>query len=193
MGIDIDSFLNKVEAKEEAGNIAREKNKKKPKEQEKINLEFDQNVSQNLKEIETSLKEKDLMQLKQIYDDLKKFDETIPSKFLNIQNIGSSTINALNSQYSTKLFESLQSNALIITKKIEENNIIIEEDLISKQYKVSIRLIKENKELINKFPNEFNDEKHALKLSIRKNEIKINQEIRNFKLQEAQQLSLIHI
>jgi hypothetical protein len=187
MGIDIDSFLNKLEAKEDAQKSREEMQNKLPQNPEvKINLDFDKNVGDTLKEIESGFKEKNLEQLKEIYNDLKKFDENIPSKFLNIQNIGSNTINLLSTQYSEKLLKTLDNNASIIIAKIKSNNTLIEEDFISKEYRVCIKLIKENKEFIKQFPNEFSNEKHELNLLIKKYEIKVNQEIRNFKVNDSQ-------
>ncbi len=182
MGVDIDSFLNKIDKKEES---KEEKISQEATENKKINIDFDKSVISNFKEISSEIKEKDLLQLKEIYEDLKKFDETMPSKFLSIQNIGSNTLDMLNSQYSTRLLETLENNARYYASKIKENNLKIEEDLISKEYKISLGLLKENKQFLQKYPEEFANEKHELFMSVKKYELKIHQEIRNFKISQA--------
>ncbi|MEC8339255.1 MAG: hypothetical protein VXZ40_01410 [Nanoarchaeota archaeon] len=185
MGIDIDSFLNKIESKNEKEEVRSSNDDSNTSEKKNYNIEFEKAIIDNFQNISEEIKDKDLQQLKDIYEDLKKFDESMPSKFLSIQSVGSKTLDSLNNQYSSKLLQTLENNATFYANKIKENNKLIEEDLISKEYKVCLKLLKENKEYLQKFPNELANEKHQLFLGIKKYELKLNIEIRNFKLSQS--------
>lgn len=185
MGIDIDSFLNKIESKNEKEEVKDSNSDSNTSEKKNYNIEFEKAIIDNFQNISEEIKDKDLQQLKDIYEDLKKFDESMPSKFLSIQSVGSKTLDSLNNQYSSKLLQTLENNATFYANKIKENNKLIEEDLISKEYKVCLKLLKENKEYLQKFPNELANEKHQLFLGIKKYELKLNIKIRNFKLSQS--------
>ena len=167
MGIDIDSFLNKIESKNEKEEVRSSNDDSNTSEKKNYNIEFEKAIIDNFQNISEEIKDKDLQQLKDIYEDLKKFDESMPSKFLSIQSVGSKTLDSLNNQYSSKLLQTLENNATFYANKIKENNKLIEEDLISKEYKVCLKLLKENKEYLQKFPNELANEKHQLFLGIK--------------------------
>lgn len=176
MGIDIDKFLNNLssEKKEEKVEV------KEEKKDVEVELNFDKEVESKLKTIELLSKEQDLLQLKEIYEKIKEFDQNMPSKFLNVEKNSSETISRLNKVYSNKLLNDLKNNVKILTNKIENNLKLIEEDIGEHKFKISLKKISESKTLLDQFPNEFFNEKNILKNKIIFLELKIQSQIRNF-------------
>ena len=156
MGLDIDSFLNKL-----ASSSSKDETKKAKGPE--INLEFDKDVKSNLEDIEKDFSSEDLFQLKEIYSKLKEFDESMPTKFLNIETSGSNSLLKLNESYSSKLLNTLKNNSILIEKQVNENINLIKNDIISKEFKISKNKLNESKELLSKFPKEFSQKKHEPK------------------------------
>ena len=77
MGIDIDSFLNKIESKNEKEEVKDSNSDSNTSEKKNYNIEFEKAIIDNFQNISEEIKDKDLQQLKDIYEDLKKFDESI--------------------------------------------------------------------------------------------------------------------
>ena len=79
MAVDIDSFLNKH---------FDEKEKLKEIKEEKIDLSFQKEVEDKLKNVQKKSNDSNFNFLEKAYNEVKKFDEDLNNKFLGIENKG---------------------------------------------------------------------------------------------------------
>ena len=142
MGINLDTFIDEL--------VKDKKNQTQetqtPKEEEKINLNFEEGVEKNLQKLNldsTSLK--DVVKLHNIYQEIKQFDESLPQKFLSLEDLGGNSLEKIGQNYSSQYLQQVES----ITKNIENNvNQLLEQlskSLIDKNYTQIPQQLKELK------------------------------------------------
>ena len=178
MGINLDTFIDEL--------VKDKKNQTQetqtPKEEEKINLNFEEGVEKNLQKLNldsTSLK--DVVKLHNIYQEIKQFDESLPQKFLSLEDLGGNSLEKIGQNYSSQYLQQVES----ITKNIENNvNQLLEQlskSLIDKNYTQIPQQLKELKKIIRSVPQESQLFLLEIKTKIKEKEIEIFQTIEEFK------------
>ena len=99
MVIDIDSFLEKYEKKEDSTKINTSK---------KVSLDFQKDVEDKLHQLDESAKNIDFKQLVDIYEEIKRFDEDLPSKFFSMNKLSGATLKGVGARYSEDFLEGLK-------------------------------------------------------------------------------------
>lgn len=185
MGVNIDSFLEefiKEQPKEE-------NNKNKPKEQEKVNLDFEKNVQENLNKLSsTSTTSKDLNQLEQIYNEIKSFDQSLPQKFLSVEEIGNSSLEAIGKTYTQEYLQQLNSLTTQVKQKVDSNIELISQNLFDKNFTQIPLLLKQLRQLIKSIPKDNEIFLLEIKSKIKEKEIEIFKTIEEFKQKDLQSI-----
>ncbi len=124
MVIDIDKFLddfnqNKLETKESTRNV---------------DLEFQKDVEDRIQDVKKLAQSREVSFLKKIYDEVKDFDQDLPSKFFGIENVGGSALENVGERYSDEFFNVSKNNVEILTKRINEGLALLDQELPSKDF-----------------------------------------------------------
>lgn len=178
MGIDIDSFLEKYH-KEENNNSSKEK----LKEAEKINFEFQKDTEDKLLKAQKKIKENASFEiLEKIYEEVKQFDEDIPSKFIGIENKSNLALKLIGDKYSEEFLLKIKQNVKAIHNEIENHIKILDSKINSDDFSFIIKEFETILKLFEVYPKEFLYEKLKLSEEIRKREIIINDKIKRYKI-----------
>ena len=168
MAIDIDSFLEKYH-KEKKDEIM-PNDEKKP--EEKLNLDFQKETEDKILNAKNKLKNDSRFELlEKIYDEVKKFDEDIPSKFIGIENKANLALKEIGDKYSEEFLLKIKQNVSIIHQNITEHIKILDSKLNTEDF---ASIIKEHEtiiKLLDIYPKEFLREKLILSREIKKREI----------------------
>ncbi len=170
MVIDIDSFLDRFEEQKEE--VVKE---------EEVSLEFESDLKNRIKNYETEGIQGDFLLLKKIYDEIKKFDESIPVRFADIEKSGAASLKVLGNKYSRDFYNKLKENVSILQSKINEHMLKLDQVINTDQYHSIIHEFDEILKLYSIFPKEFYKEKSAIYLDIKKREVAINRSIEEYK------------
>lgn len=168
MVIDIDSFLDQYE-------------QKKKTENKTVGLDFQKDIEERLSKIQKDVVNKDIEFLKQVYDEVKSFDEDLPNKFLGIEAKGSSALGNLGEKYSVDFLKISKNNAISITNKIIASFKILDENLANKDFANALNTYKSIIDDMSFFPKTIIKEKIAINSEIRNFEMKINLLLKEYK------------
>ncbi len=177
MVIDIDSFLDRydeVELKEE--------------EKKDYSINFENEVKEKISEFEREGLSADFNLLKQIYDEIKAFDESIPSKFMGIGDSGNRALKELGNKYSRDFLNKAKNNANILDIQIKEKLQKLDSMLQSFDFGTIIKEFESILVLYKQYPQYFIKEKLEISIEIRKREININQMILEYKEKKLLQI-----
>ena len=177
MAIDIDSFLEKYHKEKKDEVIL---NEKKP--EESLNLDFQKETEDKILNAKNKLKNDTRFELlEKIYDEVKKFDEDIPSKFIGIENKANLALKEIGDKYSEDFLLKIKQNVSIIHQNITEHIKILDSKLNTEDF---ASIIKEHEtiiKLLDIYPKEFLREKLILSREIKKREIVIYKKINEYK------------
>lgn len=175
MGIDIDSFLEKYHKDNT-------ENKDKTKSEDKINFEFQKDTEDKLLKAQKKIKEDSRFEIiEKIYDEIKQFDEDIPSKFIGIENKSNSALKIIGEKYSEEFLLKIKQNVKSIHLEIENHIKILDTKINSDDFSFVIKEFESILKLFEIYPKEFLSEKLKLSEEIRKREILINKKITEYK------------
>jgi len=172
MVVDIDSFLTKFE--EEAKTQS-----------DIVSLDFQKDVEDKISNIQKNLKNKDISFLKEIYETIKKFDEDLPNKFLDIENKSGLALENLGSRYSKDFLSINKKNAKVIADRIKVNILKIDKYLESKNYIELLLILKESKNDLLSFPKTLAVEKNKLSNYLKQKEIEIYNSLEEYRRKET--------
>lgn len=170
MVLDIDSFLNE-HSDSSVNNV--QNDVKKTREINLIDLEFQKDVEDRLHYQEDKAKNKDIKVLKQLYNEVKNFDEDLLNKFLGIEFEGKETLSKLGNKYSDEFSKVNKNNIKIISKKIEEDLKILETKLKSEEFHQALDIFKDIIQNYNYLPKSHLKERVEVSSVLRKKEIEI--------------------
>ncbi len=174
MELDIDSFLNKHEEKENKKN---DNNKN-----EKIDLNFQKYVEDKLENIQNKSQEKNLIFLEKAYSEVKKFDKDLPKKFLGIEEKGGIVLKELGDKYSKDFLLKIKSNIETTKNNILTNISLINRKINEEDFSFANNEIKKINNKIENISKHFFEIKSKLLIEIKKTEILLNKKIEEFKL-----------
>lgn len=176
MAINIDSFLEKYHNESKDVNIDK-------KSEEKLNLNFQKDIEDKILNAENKIKTDSRFELlEKIYDEVKKFDEDIPSKFIGIENKASLALKEIGDKYSEEFLIKIKENVSIIHQNINEHINILDIKLKSEDFASIIKEHEITIKLLEIYPKEFLKEKLTLSREIKKREIIIYKKINDYKI-----------
>lgn len=178
MGINLDSFIDELVKDKQT----QQTENQQAKEQETINLNFEEGVEKNLQKINlNSASLKDIAKLHEIYEEIKQFDESLPQKFLSLEDLGGNSLEKIGQNYSTQYLQQVET----ITKNIEEsvNKLLdsLSKALFDKNYTQVPQVLKELKKIVRSVPQESQLFLLEIKTKIKEKEIQVFQAIEEFK------------
>jgi hypothetical protein len=184
MGIDIDSFLEEFDSSDDV-KVEVQEDSKKSKE---IDLTFDKYVNDKFNKLQENVNEEDFNFLVRAYSEIKKFDNRLPSKLLELNKASSSVLNVLGKKYTTTFLEGIKVNKNKHGTFIIENLNLISDLILKKQIPKAIDLYNKITASYQLFPKEFIIEKIELGKKLRSIEIQINEEFTIFWAKELKQI-----
>jgi hypothetical protein len=184
MAIDIDSFLEEFDSSDDV-KVEVKTDTKKNKE---IDLTFDKYVNDKFDKLQENVNEEDFNFLVKAYSEIKKFDNKLPSKLLELNKASGSVLNILGKKYTTTFLEGIKANKNKHGTFIIENLNLISELIVKKQIPKAIDLYNKVTASHQLFPKEFIIEKIELGKKLRSIEIQINKEFTIFWAKELKQI-----
>ena len=160
MVIDIDSFLDKFVEK---------KNNNK----HKVSLDFQKDVEDRLLDVQSRVKDRDVSVLKKIYDEVKSFDEDLPSKFFGIEQKGGVVLSELGNTYSQEFLKKNKSLAGFLSKKINDNMFKVEEMIKVGDFANVLKIFRQIVVDFDSYPKVFFKQRSVLGNKIRLAEVKV--------------------
>ena len=194
MAIDIDSFLNKYQQDKKDEIVPSEK-----KNEEKLNLDFQKETEDKILNAKNKLKNDTRFELlEKIYDEVKKFDEDIPSKFIGIENKANLALKEIGDKYSEEFLLKIKQNVSMIHQNITEHIKILDSKLNTEDFASIIKEHETILKLLDIYPKEFLREKLIISREIKKREIVIYKKINEYikaqrKLHDAKSVPIIRM
>ena len=107
MEAEIDKFLNEIDEDEEEEPKKEKIIKKdgKVKKEKSIDLSFDESLRKKFEELGQRINEEDFKFLVKAYEEVKKFDETLPSKLFGINKVSGDSVMQMGSKYSGRILK----------------------------------------------------------------------------------------
>lgn len=179
MAIDIDSFLEKFDEKPQ------KIEKKKPYE---VDLNFQKEIEDKLEHLKEGVQDEDYAILRKVYEEVKKFDEDLPNKFLGIEKRSAVTLKDLGEQYSGNYLARSKEQVGHITSHITGALTGIDQNLNQRNYVTLLRDLDSVKKLFTKFPVGFLKEKTQLENEIVTREVNIYSALENYKKTKGKEI-----
>ncbi|MCA9459322.1 MAG: hypothetical protein KC550_02120 [Nanoarchaeota archaeon] len=189
MVIDIDSFLEKYSQDEGFNENPEDENQEEKV--ERIDLDFQKDVEDKIYKVSKKAETADFTFLKKIYDEVKRFDEDIPTKFLGIEHEGDNLLKNLGGKYSNDFVKKVKENIAIIENAVNQKVIELDNLIQTENY---IEIAERFEELIrfyNLAPREFIRKKIEVGKILREREVIINEKMiiyKNRKLIEIKKI-----
>lgn len=181
MTIDIDSFIEKATQEKENNNSPSSTTDNSFE----LNENFQSEISKSLENTKEKSKEnKDLENLRTVYEQLKKFDQKIPSNFFKIENKSHETLKDIGERYSKHFYNSLISRKSYIENEINKKLTSIDNIFESHKYGQISEIFNEVSKLYSLFPKEFLEEKVKISNEIKKRESYFFNKLEEFKKNE---------
>lgn len=183
MGIDIDGFLEKYSSgkSQTLSEVKSSVLDEKKQIENKINLDFQEDIENRLASKTQNLELKDIEFLKNIYDEVKKFDEELPTKFLSIEGKSSEVLKTIGVQYSNEFFKKSKEYVLQIVNQVELSLQNIDALIEIENYSDLMKEIQNAKNFHMQMPPGFIKEKTEMILKIREREIEIYEAFLKYK------------
>lgn len=181
MGIDIDGFLDEFEQVEQDNTSKKKEDKNKSnKKEKKIDLTFDKYVNDKFDKLQENVDEEDFKFLIKAYSEIKKFDQNLPKKLLELKKTSGSALNSLGKKYTISFLEGIKQNKIKHGLSVSKQLSNIEELIKNKQIPKAVSLYNQVTSEYKLFPKEYIIEKIELGKKLRDIEIKLNHEFTIF-------------
>ncbi len=180
MVIDIDAFLDdyKPDTKSKV-------EKKKEISEEKVgvvDLDFQKQALERIKDFQNQISQNpELKFIKTAYDELKKYDETLPVKFFTLEEKGNTLLGSLSENYSSKYLSRVKQSVDYHSQKLEEQFSKIDQIIVNKDFMLFHDVYMQIQKLLSSFPREFSKEKLAFQIKLREKENEFNNLLDAFK------------
>ncbi|MCA9486606.1 hypothetical protein H6501_04390 [Candidatus Woesearchaeota archaeon] len=177
MVIDIDSFLAKY---------AKDEDVYEEEERAGVSLEFQQEVERRVQsKIEEGMEAQDLQILRDVYEEIKHFDEDLPNKFLALSGSGEKALKEVGNRYTNEYFQTLsqivaQSEQYTLTLFASLDKVILTNDFTS-----IMNFFNDLLKQYHLFPREFLTQKITLANNIRERQLVIEGRLEQYKNKEV--------
>ncbi len=180
---EIDKFLDDMEEDEEepTGEEVVKIEGREKKEEKPIDLSFDEGLKRKFQELSQRINEEDFKFLVKAYEEVKKFDETLPSKLFGINKVSSDSVIQMGSKYSDEFLKLVDNRANSLNFSIRNNLAQVDKALAENNFGNVIYYFNEVSKLYKVFPKEFMEQKMELGKELRLKEIKINEKFEIYK------------
>ncbi|MFW6286011.1 MAG: hypothetical protein ACOC16_02715 [Nanoarchaeota archaeon] len=182
MVIDIDSFLDGLSEKDIEVNNEVQKDKK-------ISLDFQKEVEDKIRKTKQEYLNKDFEALKEIYDEVKSFDQDLPNKFSGIKNQSKIALEELGDKYTKEYLKIAKDNAKHLSDKIEHNFKILNEQLDNHNYSKALETFRYILKGYSYFPKNLLEERVEIYNRIKSKEIEIFTSLKKFKKRKKDEIS----
>lgn len=187
MGIDIDSFIDEIAKEKKSQEETKKTTIEQPKQDKGINLNFEESVKDNLSYLQNESSQiKDLDKLQQIYEEIKQFDESLPNKFLSVEELGNSSLEAVGEKYSKQYLESIQNSTKNIKQTVDSKLQQITQDIFDKDFTRIPQIIRELKQILRTIPEDFDLLFLEIKSKIKQKEIEVSRAVEEFQKNDLQ-------
>mgnify|MGYP001351696660 CR=1 FL=1 len=180
MGIDIDGFLEEFEQVEQENTSKKKEKTKSEKKDKKIDLTFDKYVNDKFDKLQENVDEEDFKFLIKAYSEIKKFDQNLPKKLLELKKTSGTALSSLGKKYTINFLEGIKQNknkhGLSVSNQLSNIETLIKNKQIPKAINLYNQITTEYK----LFPKEYIIEKIELGKKLRDIEIKLNNEFTIF-------------
>ena len=185
MEAEIDKFLDNIDEEDEEPN--REeiiKKEGKVKKEKPIDLSFDEGLRKKFEELGQRINKEDFKFLVKAYEEVKKFDETLPSKLFGINKVSGDSVMQMGSKYSDEFLKWINNRANSLSSSMRSNLDQIDKALSENNFGKVIYYFNEVLRLYKIFPKEFIEQKIEFGKGLRLKEIKINEKFEIYKREE---------
>jgi len=175
MTIDLDSFF-------ESNKSGMGSTNKDPK------LDFQKEVEERIQKVQTQAQKGDFEFLTKVYEEIKKFEEDLPSKFLGIEKESNLALKNIGDRYSKEFISRVKENVGKLTQLIKEEIINIDKNISSNNFAILLDHFSKALKYYNSFPKEFFLQKNQVGIELRKREIQITKKLENYKRTEIESI-----
>jgi len=172
MVVDIDSFLSKFEEEAKTQN-------------DMVTLDFQKDLEDKISNIQKDLENKDISSLREIYETIKRFDQDLPNKFVDIEKTSGLALENLGSRYSKNFLNINKNNAKTISKRIKENILMIDKHIKSKDFLEILSILRQSKADMLTFPKTLIIERNKLSNHLKKKEIEVYDLLEVYRTEES--------
>lgn len=178
MAIDINKFLDSILEEEKPEVIEEE-----VEDQKVTDLEFESDVKDKLSLLQKQTKSQNnsISFLEQAFNEIKSFDETLPNKFIGIDNQAEVTLKLLSEKYSQDFLQTTQSQLKIAQDIINNSLTQVSEFIEQEEMFSALKELEYSFKIYNKIPDIFFEEKQKISKQIKKNELNFLQLTQKFK------------
>lgn len=185
MTIDIDDFLSRYSKEDE---LASQPQKQEEKKEEDISLDFQQDLSEKLKKIQELANTNDFEMILKIYEEIKNFDQELPSKLYGLNALSGATLESVGAKYTGDFLAGIKNLSSELDKQIKAKLAEIDSNLNTSNFDNIIRLYNDVVSMYNQYPEEFLTERLELSRAIRRKEVEIHERLDFHKSKEIQNI-----
>ncbi|MCA9497412.1 MAG: hypothetical protein KC589_10815, partial [Nanoarchaeota archaeon] len=179
MVIDIDSFLEKYSQDEGFKDNSDEENQEEKV--DRIDLDFQKDVEDKIYKVSKKAETADFTFLKKIYDEVKRFDEDIPTKFLGIESEGDNLLKNLGGKYSLDFVKKVKENIAIVENAVNQKVVELDNLIQTENYLEIAERFEELIKFYNLAPREFIRKKIEFVKILRQREFIIHEKMMIYK------------